>query len=45
MAVMIEQGKDGARNPAGCPHFVLQLSFLLFFSFTISAATLVLGGK
>lgn len=28
---MMEQGKDGARNPAGSPHFVLQLCFFCFF--------------
>jgi len=27
---MMEQGKDGARNPAGSPHFVLQLCFFFF---------------
>jgi hypothetical protein len=29
----MEQGKDGARNPAGSPHFVLQLCFFSFFVF------------
>jgi len=33
MTVMMEQGKDGARNPAGSPHFVLQLCFFLFLFF------------
>jgi len=30
MTVMMEQGKDGTRNPAGSPHFVLQLCFFFF---------------
>lgn len=33
MIVMMEQGKHGARNPAGSPHFVLQLCFFVFCFF------------
>lgn len=35
MIVIMEQGKDGARNPAGSPHFVLQLCFFLFLFFLL----------
>jgi len=45
---MMEQGKDGARNPAGFP--TLCAAALFFFSgffvfFTMEAAILLPGGK
>jgi len=46
---MMEQGKDGARNPAGFPTLCAAALFLFFVGFfvffTMEAAILLPGGK